>query len=148
MDSTSTLVTIAAAAASSWLVLASNSHRRPVKRRHHYLTRPTLPLIHQSAWRIVINSGDDKALLNTTSFNIEAFVHLQQLFIPQWNNKYHHHHGRSRCMKAVDVLGLVLKYLTSCYRAKELCQIFAQPPAVISRNLRSRHTDTTVSGKK
>jgi len=38
-------------------------------------------------------------------------------------------------MTSVDVLGLVLKHLTSTCSLKDMCQIFAQSPAVVSRNI-------------
>lgn len=123
--------TVAAFAAASF-ILAAGAAKQQRRRRRHYLTRLSLPPVYLSAWRTVLTGGDDRGLLNTTGFDRPTFTHLLSLFRPLWERE----RRRERDVRAADVLGLVLQFLNSTARCKTLCQVFAIPPASLSRYLR------------
>jgi hypothetical protein len=127
----SVAVTTTLAAAVGFLLTAQAAKERR-RRRRHYLTRLSLPVVYVSAWRAVLTSIDDRGLLNTTGFDRPAFRHLLSLFSPVWDQT----RRRERDVGPADVLGLVLQYLNSTARCKTLCQVFAIPPASLSRYLR------------
>jgi len=114
------------------VVLCIEEDIRRRQRMRHYLTRASLPLYPRSAWRSVLESTDDRGLLNTTGFDRPTFNHLLSLFSPLWLMM----RRRERLVYPADALGLVLQYLNSTARQKTLCQVFAMPPATLSVHLR------------
>ena len=103
---------------------------RRILRQRHYLTRLSIPPRTKSAWRILLSSGSERSMLNTTGFSTASFLHLHSLLLTKLSLP-----ERSG-MTVLDVLGLTLYYLNSTMKQKTLCQVFGQPPAVISRYLR------------
>ena len=129
MPKTTSLVPALGCVYAVLLVLLHDLQRQ---RARHYLTRLSLPVFPRSAWRCVLDSVDGRGLVNTTGFDRATFSHLLSLFTPLWESQ----RQRRTAITAVDVLGLVLQYLNSTARQKTLCQVFALPPATLSRHLR------------
>ena len=123
--------------AAAYLLLAAGaagSARPPArKKRRHYLTRLSLQPVYRSAWRIVYDSLDERSLLNTVGFDRRTFNHLLLRFTPEWHSRRRTYR---RHAQVEDVLGLCLQWLNSTSRQKTLCQVFALPPATLSRLLR------------
>jgi hypothetical protein len=130
--STSIAVSSVVATAAAGFLIISASEKGQRRRRRHYLTRLSLPPVYCSAWRSVLTSQDGRGLLNTTGFDRATFRHLLALFHPLWQGE----RSRERDVRSCDVLGLVLQFLNSTARCKTLCQVFAFPPASLSRYLR------------
>ena len=70
------------------------------------MTRLSLPPLHRSAWRSVLDSSDQRGLLNSTGFDRPTFDHLLTSFSPLW-----HSQRQRRSLRAEDVLGLVVSAL-------------------------------------
>jgi hypothetical protein len=110
---------------------------RFVNRRRHYLQRIHVGPTPSSSWRITLNSPDDTGLLNVTGLTRAAFEDLHAAFAPHWQQQRRRRQLHARQLRSIDVLGLVLHWVQSTMRAKTLCQVFATPPATVSRLLRS-----------
>jgi len=108
-------------AASAAMVIYYNS----IRRRHH-LYRPAILLPSQSPWRHLYENGDDASFLNLTGFSREAFEELHDYIND--DQAEHHGAGRRRLLSSHDELGLILFYLGSKMRIKELCLIFGTTP--------------------
>lgn len=123
----------------SLLLLASaiDDYDRHINRTRHYLQRHQLTATHQSPWRALFFASvhDDSGLLNVTGLNRTAFMALYRDFEPTWRQCQPRHYGRSTSMTTVEVLGMVLHWVTSRLGQKHLCEVFAQPPATVCRLL-------------
>ena len=132
MHSTTSLLVVYTATVGFLLIAAAAKQR--CRRRRHYLTRCALPPYLDSAWMHVLRSQDDKAFIHTMGFDVATFRYLLRGFQPLWQRQ--ESRGSPGSVLAVDALGLTLQYLNSSTPLKALCQVFAMPPATLSRHLR------------
>ncbi|KAK9250755.1 hypothetical protein V1507DRAFT_445418 [Lipomyces tetrasporus] len=111
-----------------------------------YLTRPVLLPPKKSPWRILRDSGDEKAFILTTGLSPTAFDYVLDCgFRDAWDTApiarddvyaYSEARARQRSLDADGALGLVLHFLNSSMTQFTLQVVFGIVPSVSSRYLR------------
>jgi len=110
-------------------------------RERHNLHRSALHNPSKSAWRHLLENGDDPSFLTITGFTRHAFYELYRVlwtrnemieFDDHENNKF----GRKCALRLIDRLGLYLYYVGSRMRYKDLAQLFGILPQTVSTYLK------------
>lgn len=121
-------------------------------REHHFqLCRGDLPssqikAAEPSAWLILLSRGSEKAFSIVTGLDFPTFDSVAKTFCPAWElrtisredvNGNGQKRLKRRSLRGIDVLGLLLHYLTSKCSLAVLCMLFGIVPSVCSRYIRN-----------
>ena len=116
----STMTQLYVAASVSMLVYYNSIRTR------HYLTRAGILPTSVSPWRHLYENGDNGSFLNLTGFSRDAFEEMHEYLYE--NVEDHTGAGRPALLNTRDELGLILFYLGSPTKHKELCLLFGCTP--------------------
>jgi len=102
----------------------------------HYVRKRALVGIERSAWRKLLQVGDDDAFMNTVGFTREVFFNV---LLPPFRRRYRRYVRGTRRPAAFqphDALGAILMFLHSTAQQKTLILIFGETAAVMSKAIR------------
>ena len=112
------------------------------RRRKGRIPRSCLHHPNESAWRQVLNGGDDGALITLTGLDFEVLVDLHSDFKTYYDNisphctsrlmKVKKVPGRSRLMTSLDCLGLCLPWTRTSRGMFVLSMIFGMTASFVS----------------
>ena len=116
------------------LVITYNSIRDGGR---HYLLRQALVHPKFSAWRRLLNYGDEGSFLDLTGFDFRTFRELVDRIAVGQEMERHRGIGRPKLLNIDDEIGLYLFYLNSTMKAKHLALIFGVLPNTVNSTIRA-----------
>ena len=102
----------------------------------HYLLRQALVHPKFSAWRRLLNYGNEGSFLDLTGFDFQTFRELVNLIAIASERGNHRSVGRPKLLNIDDEIGLYLFYLNSTMKAKHLALIFGILPNTVNSTIR------------
>ena len=102
----------------------------------HYLLRQALVHPKFSAWRRLLNYGDEGSFLDLTGFNFQTFRELVDHIASASERGNHRSVGRPKLLNIDDEIGLYLFYVNSTMKAKHLALIFGILPDNVNSTIR------------
>jgi hypothetical protein len=101
----------------------------------HYLLRRALVKPKMSAWRRLLNHGDEGSFLDLTGFNFHAFREMVHIISTEDERHNTPAFGRPKLLNIEDELGLYLFYVNSTMKAKHLALLFGVLPSTVNTTI-------------
>jgi len=106
-----------------------------IKTRNYVTSKSLRKNVDDSDWNHFYLNADDLNFVAVTSLTREGFERLLKTFKKHYRLNSGRKGGRPNRLVYHQVLGLVLVFYCDTIAAKNLCQMFAIPPATLSRTL-------------